>query len=233
MSVQIFLQGKLLGIDEFLFAPAGENPRSGLPGPLALDQPAERSSAARAAGRAGSGQNPAGIERRRAVPVGAAGGIARGARKRFSRRPPRKSRALSDGVAEAALERHRKSGRLERRAPAAHGADGPSPRHARGFEGCALERPPDGGDAEEYFADQLGMKLRDAESAGWSPETSGTHSDRRRETRLEPGRIAAESLPFARHAAPSDDGRGAGFHRDARRARRGTAYLGRAARRRR
>ena len=26
MSVQIFLEGKLLGIDEFLLAPAGENP---------------------------------------------------------------------------------------------------------------------------------------------------------------------------------------------------------------
>ena len=60
--------------------------------------------------------------------------------------------------------------------------------------------------AEQYFAGQLGMKLREAESAGWSPEA--------------PGRIqigggkhvwsltgSAEALPFARHAAPSEDGR--------------------------
>jgi CRISPR-associated protein Csm1 len=60
--------------------------------------------------------------------------------------------------------------------------------------------------AEEYFARQLGWNLRDAPSAGWSPDS--------------PGRIlvgagkhvwslsgATDSLPFARHAAPSDDGR--------------------------
>ena len=57
---------------------------------------------------------------------------------------------------------------------------------------------------EEYFADYLGEKLRDAESAGWSPE--------------HPGRIligegkytwslaaSGDSIPFARHAAPTDD----------------------------
>lgn len=60
-------------------------------------------------------------------------------------------------------------------------------------------------DAEQYFAHQLGWKLRDAQAVGWSPET--------------PGRIligagkhtwsltgATESIPFARHAAPNEDG---------------------------
>jgi CRISPR-associated protein Csm1 len=60
-------------------------------------------------------------------------------------------------------------------------------------------------DAEQYFADQLGWKLRDAQAVGWSPET--------------PGRIllgagkhtwpltgSPDSLPFARHAAPNEDG---------------------------
>ncbi len=59
--------------------------------------------------------------------------------------------------------------------------------------------------ADVYFEGQLGWKLRDAESVGWSPET--------------PGRIlvgegkhvwtltgSPESLPFARHAAPNDAG---------------------------
>ena len=59
--------------------------------------------------------------------------------------------------------------------------------------------------AEAYFEGQLGWKLRDAESVGWSPET--------------PGRIlvgegkhvwtltgSPDSLPFARHAAPNDAG---------------------------
>jgi CRISPR-associated protein Csm1 len=60
-------------------------------------------------------------------------------------------------------------------------------------------------EADAYFEGQLGWKLRDAESVGWSPET--------------PGRIlvgegkhfwtltgSTESLPFARHAAPNDAG---------------------------
>src|SRR5580692_6557402 len=64
------------------------------------------------------------------------------------------------------------------------------------------EKVPEG--TEEYFADYLGEKLRDAESAGWSPE--------------HPGRIligegkytwsltaSGDSIPFARHAAPTDD----------------------------
>ena len=59
--------------------------------------------------------------------------------------------------------------------------------------------------AEEYFAEHVGRKLRNAETVGWSPET--------------PGRVlvgegkhlwnltgAAETLPLARHAAPNDEG---------------------------
>jgi CRISPR-associated protein Csm1 len=58
---------------------------------------------------------------------------------------------------------------------------------------------------EDYFHQQLGFSLRDAGTIGWSPET--------------PGRILAtggkhswpltnspDAIPFARHAAPSDDG---------------------------
>jgi CRISPR-associated protein Csm1 len=60
-------------------------------------------------------------------------------------------------------------------------------------------------DAKQYFAGQLGWILRNAETVGWSPET--------------PGRIlvgagkhvwsltgSSDSLPFARHAAPNEDG---------------------------
>ncbi len=59
-------------------------------------------------------------------------------------------------------------------------------------------------DAQDYFADYLGEKLRDAEQAGWSPEhpgrvliNEGKHS----------WSLAAsgDSIPFARHAAPQDD----------------------------
>jgi CRISPR-associated protein Csm1 len=60
-------------------------------------------------------------------------------------------------------------------------------------------------DTEAYFAGQLGWKLRDAETVGWSPETPGR-------ILVGEGRHAwsltgsAESLPFARHAAPNDAG---------------------------
>jgi CRISPR-associated protein Csm1 len=60
-------------------------------------------------------------------------------------------------------------------------------------------------DAEEYFAEQIGWKLRDAESVGWSPEApgrvmpaSGKHS-----WSLTWGN--ADSIPFARHAAPNEN----------------------------
>ena len=66
------------------------------------------------------------------------------------------------------------------------------------------------GDAEEYFAHQLGWKLRDAESVGWSPETPGrvllgaTGNPPKHLWSLTWGN--ADSIPFARHAAPNDAG---------------------------
>ena len=169
MSVQIFLQGKLLGIDEFLFAPAREGPRPGLHRTLALDQPAERSAAARAAGRAGPGENSARIERRRPVSGGPAGGIAPGA-EAFLEAAAAEIAALSDGslkllwsvtenLGDWSDVRRRLTEQME-----------PSPRHA-GIRSRA--RGAGGSVSQEYFAGQLGMKLRDAESAGWSPETPG------------------------------------------------------------
>ncbi len=66
------------------------------------------------------------------------------------------------------------------------------------------------GDAEEYFAHQLGWNLRDAESVGWSPETPGRvllgapeHSPKHTWS-LTWGN--ADSIPFARHAAPNEAG---------------------------
>ncbi len=60
--------------------------------------------------------------------------------------------------------------------------------------------------SEQYFAGQLGMKVREAESAGWSPETPGrVHIGEGKHVWSLTG--SAEALPFARHAAPSDDGR--------------------------
>ncbi len=78
--------------------------------------------------------------------------------------------------------------------------------HRRGTPGFEATPAGPGQTSQDYFARQLGMRLRDAESAGWSPETPG---------RIQIGEGkhvwslagSTESLPFARHAAPSDDGR--------------------------
>jgi CRISPR-associated protein Csm1 len=59
---------------------------------------------------------------------------------------------------------------------------------------------------EEYFATQLGMKLRNAESAAWLPETPGRIHIGEGKHVWTLAWSAADALPFARHAAPSDDG---------------------------
>lgn len=60
--------------------------------------------------------------------------------------------------------------------------------------------------AEEYFTSQLGFPLRDAASVSWSPEnpgrvttTGGKHSW--------PLAASPDAIPMARHTAPSEDGR--------------------------
>jgi CRISPR-associated protein Csm1 len=60
-------------------------------------------------------------------------------------------------------------------------------------------------ESEQYFAGQMGWILRDTQSVGWSPETpgrilvgAGKH--------IWPLTGSADSLPFARHAAPNEEG---------------------------
>ncbi|MGH9558126.1 MAG: Cas10/Cmr2 second palm domain-containing protein, partial [Bryobacteraceae bacterium] len=65
-------------------------------------------------------------------------------------------------------------------------------------------------DAQEYFAGQLGMKMRQAEEVAWSPETPGrvfasTGAGAGKHVWKLTG--SSDSLPFARHAAPADDAR--------------------------
>ncbi|MGH9594344.1 MAG: Cas10/Cmr2 second palm domain-containing protein [Bryobacteraceae bacterium] len=57
---------------------------------------------------------------------------------------------------------------------------------------------------EEYFAEGLGFTLRDAELIGWSPETPGRvlRNGGKHTWQLTDSQ---EAIPFARHAAPSDD----------------------------
>jgi CRISPR-associated protein Csm1 len=59
--------------------------------------------------------------------------------------------------------------------------------------------------AEEYFVEQMGFPLRDAESVAWSPETPGrvlTGNSKH----TWPLTASTEAIPLARHTAPSEDG---------------------------
>jgi len=79
--------------------------------------------------------------------------------------------------------------------------------HLRGTPGFEAAPGAPSGVSQEYFASQLGMRLRDAESAGWSPETPGRILIGEGKHVWNLAGSSTEALPFARHAAPSDDGR--------------------------
>lgn len=201
MSIQIFLQGKLLGIDEFLLAPAERDHDQVFTGrshwisllsevlPRALLT--ELGLAKILLGSSGGGQ--------------------------FLLVLPQESRSVAEAFLEAAAQEigELSDGSLKLLWSVTENlGDWSDVRrrlneqmdHRRGTPGFEAAPAAPGGASQEYFANQLGMRLRDAGSAGWSPET--------------PGRIligegkqvwslagSTESLPFARHAAPSDDGR--------------------------
>ena len=204
MPVQIFLQGKLLGIDDFLLAPAAADHDHVFTGrshwisllsevlPRALLE--ELGLAKILIGSSGGGQFLVVLPEE-----------VRGTAQTFLTAAAKDVAALSGGALKLIWSvtenlgdwsdvRRRLNDEIERLrgAPA-----------AGGFLRDAMA--PESG-AEEYFARQLGWNLRDAPSAGWSPDS--------------PGRIlvgagkhvwslsgSTDSLPFARHAAPSDDGR--------------------------
>ncbi len=201
MSVQIFLQGKLLGIDEFLLAPSEKDHDKVFTGrshwisllsevlPRALL--AELGLAKILLGSSGGGQ--------------------------FLVVLPEESRPAAEPFLQAAAEEiaHLSDGSLKLLWSVTENlGDWSDVRrrlseqmdHRRGTPGFEAAPAAPSGVSQEYFADQLGMRLRDAESTGWFPETPGRiHIGEGKHVWSLSG--AAEALPFARHAAPSDDGR--------------------------
>jgi CRISPR-associated protein Csm1 len=205
MSIQIFLQGKFLGIEEFLLAPAERNS-----GQTFLGRSHWASLLAEVIPRALLSE--LGLAR---ILLGSSGGgqfllvlpeeIREAAEKFLS--------AAADEIAEMSAT-HVKliwsitenlgdwsdiRKRLHEDLDSKRGA----PASAMGNTLFETElSAPEG--TEDYFENYLGEKLRDAEAAGWSPE--------------HPGRIligegkyswplagTADPIPFARHAAPNDD----------------------------
>jgi CRISPR-associated protein Csm1 len=200
MSLQIFLQGKLLGIDEFLFAPAGEDHDQVFTGrshwisllseilPRALL--AELGLAKILLGSSGGGQFLLVLPQESREPAEAFLAAAAAEIAALSDGSLKLLWSITENLGDWSDVRRRLTETLD---------------HRRGTPGFEEQAPQHAG-SHQYFAGHLGMRLRDAESAGWSAET--------------PGRIligegkhvwsltgsSADSLPFARHAAPSDAG---------------------------
>ena len=199
MSVQIFLQGKLLGIDEFLFAPAEQDHDQVFTGrshwisllsevlPRALLS--ELGLAKILLGSSGGGQflvllpEESRTQAEDFLNASAAeiAALSSGSLKLIW--------SLTENLGDWSDVRRRLTEQMD---------------HRRGTPG--FETAPSSAESLEYFARHLGMRLRDAESASWSPEKPGRILiGEGKHTWMLAG--SSESLPFARHAAPSDDGR--------------------------
>ena len=205
MSVQIFLEGKLLGIDEFLLAPAGENPDAVFLGrshwisllsealPRALL--AELGLAKILLGSSGGGQFllvlPEEVREAAEAFLGAAAA---------------EISALSGGMLKLLWSGTENLGdwsdvrrRLQHEMDRRRGAPADQ-------AGLALfdSLPTPASDAEAYFID-LAARLREPGSVGWSPDHPGRISmGAGKHTWSLSG--SAEALPLARAAALGDDG---------------------------
>src|SRR5580700_9745599 len=216
MSEQILLQGKILGIEEFLLSPPGGTapPRSNgeelLAGrsqwitllcevlPRALL--AELGLARILLGSSGGGQFLLVLP-----------GASRTAAEDFLNVAARQVSELSNGyvkliwavtdnLGDWAVIRRRLNDELQskRNAPfAGLGADS--------FKLFTRSTQPE---ADLYFAKELGAKVREATSVGWSPENPGkVLAGEGKHTWSITANLSPDAIMVARHAAPSDDGK--------------------------
>jgi len=218
MSEQILLQGKILGTEEFLLAgsaegrsvrSAGEDLLAGRSQWLALlcevlprALLAELGLARILLGSSGGGQFLIVLP-----------GEARQAAEAFLQNAARQISDLSSGYVDLiwgvtdnlgdwSVIRKRMNDELTRKSHAPLASTG-----AAAFQPYAR---PSSSDADSYFAKELGAKVREASSIGWSPENPG---------RVTPGagkhtwpltsNLSPDGIMVARHAAPSDDGKSA------------------------
>jgi CRISPR-associated protein Csm1 len=225
MSIQIFLQGKLLGIDEFLFSPADQDHDQVFTGrshwisllseilPRALL--AELGLAKILLGSSGGGQFLLVLPQE-----------SRDGAEAFLRAAAGEIAALSDGslkllwsvtenLGDWSDVRRRLTEAMDHRRgtpldpslsvipSASEGSvSAPDPVSNPSFE----EQAPHNAASHDYFAGHLGMRLRDAESAAWSPETPGRILIGEGKHVWSLAGSSVDPLPFARHAAPSDAG---------------------------
>jgi CRISPR-associated protein Csm1 len=218
MSEQILLQGKILGIEEFLLSrPAGAaSPRSNGEELLAgrsqwitlLSEVLPRALLAEFGfprvllGSSGGGQFLLVLP-----------GESRAAAEEFLNAAARQISVLSgnhlkllwsvtENLGDWTVVRKRLNDELQRKRATPLAASG-----NEAFQPFAATVP---ADVDAYFSKELGLNVREAASIGWSPETPAT---------VQPGagkhtwnlssNLSLDSITLARHAAPSEDGRSA------------------------
>ena len=110
--------------------------------------------------------------------------------------------AVTDNLGDWAVIRKRLNDEVQgrRRAPLASGL-GPA---------FAPFTRPQRSEADQYFARELGAKVREAATIGWSPENPGkVTAGEGKHTWQITSNLSPEGIMLARHAAPSDDGKSA------------------------
>jgi CRISPR-associated protein Csm1 len=215
MSEQILLQGKILGIEEFLLSPAGEaeEPSDVLAGraqwisllcevlPRALL--AELGLARILLGSSGGGQFLLVLP-----------GEARGPAQDFLSAAARDVDRLSGGrlgllwgitenLGDWSVVRKRLNEELQRWQGA--------PLAGVGVDAFRPYRAPEPADSGSYFSRQLGLKVREASNIGWSPDSpaevfpANGSGQARHSWKLTPN-LSVDGITCARHAAPAEDG---------------------------
>jgi CRISPR-associated protein Csm1 len=213
MSLQLFLEGKLLGIGEFLLAPAGENAADANPDQVFLGRShwisllsevlprallAELGLAKILLGSSGGGQFllvlPEEFRSAAEAFLDAAaeeiGALSGGALKLLW--------SITENLGDWSDVRRRLQEEMDRRRGA--------PADQSGLAWFELPPVSGGAEADEYFVG-LAARLREAGTVGWSPEHPGQVS-------ISEGKhtwsltASADALPLARHAVLSDDGKG-------------------------
>jgi CRISPR-associated protein Csm1 len=207
MSLQIFLEGKILGVDDCLLAPTSQDPDQVFTGrshwisllsevlPRALL--AELGLAKILIGSSGASQFLLVLPEESRGPAEAFLSAAAQEIAVLSAGALKLIWSVTENLGDWSDVRRRLDEKLDRdrHAPAAESG-------AALFAAAVPEADPA---IDEYFHGQLGFSLRDAGSVSWSPETpgriltsGGKHSW--------PLTNSTDAIPFARHAAPSDDG---------------------------
>ncbi|HJT88991.1 MAG TPA: hypothetical protein VJ732_14075 [Bryobacteraceae bacterium] len=108
--------------------------------------------------------------------------------------------SVTDNLGDWAVIRKRLNDELlrKRHAPLAEG-------HTAAFQPFIRAAHPD---ADAYFAQELGARVRQASTIGWSPENPGKVTpEQGKHTWHLSSNLSPDAIMLARHAAPSDDGR--------------------------